>query len=275
MSQNAGCPTNATDPDDLQSMLLHSADAGIRKETAILLGKLGDTSVSESLIRSALGDPDLMVRETSRTALKELLGAEAENAIEAYGPLPEDEPFFPETMDDDPKSIADEEHPSGWTEDELKMLILFARDTNDPAMQIKSIQQLSKMPDMAVVGVLAQLASLDEDSADGKVITAAQDALQEIYGEDWKQVADSYQSVDDEQIDEITETEPDAMIKEEPASIDQDDPMSGTFPPSISPYNQTTPVIQEDRSPVLTILLIGLILTGLILMIIFISNLRF
>jgi len=83
---------------DLQGLvrfLRHPFDPILRAEAAQALGELDDLEAVEPLIRSSLEDPDLAVQKAARSALDELIGSEAKQAIASYrsGP-PEMDPWL-------------------------------------------------------------------------------------------------------------------------------------------------------------------------------------
>jgi HEAT repeat protein len=79
----------------LERALRHPSDPILRAEAAQALGKLDDLKAVEMLIRSSLEDPDLTVQKTARSALDDLIGSEAKQAVATYrsGP-PETEPWL-------------------------------------------------------------------------------------------------------------------------------------------------------------------------------------
>ena len=87
------------DIEGLVRALRHPIDPILRAEAAKALAELDDLEAVEYLIRSTLEDPDSGVQKAARSALEDLIGAEANQAISSYrsGP-PDPDPWLQDSL---------------------------------------------------------------------------------------------------------------------------------------------------------------------------------
>lgn len=189
------------DLDDLLEELRCPRDAQHRRQAAQALGALaGDLTVVPWLLNAVLHDPDALVQRAARDTLRDLIGGNLEDALrlEAGGETLAD-PWLADHC------ILDEHHVSGmpeeWLgEDEsggmnaqqgelLHGLTLVVRGEPNPALRIKAVQALGKIPDMEAIRVLAELANSE---AEEPVRAAARVVLEQRFGEDLPGLLDFY-----------------------------------------------------------------------------------
>lgn len=192
----------------LSQILGSHPDPALRVMAAAELGKIGAIEFTETLIKSALGDPEESVRKQSITALETYLGKEVVRyALDSYGDVEPNEALLSstsitgseKTIEKDKESeeetdILDEQDDafpevevgftrvSGpWEPEDLPGLVMVLREESDPAMQLKAIEALRHFSHMSAIDALSSSA-IWSDHAD--VRTASRNALKVVYGDD-------------------------------------------------------------------------------------------
>ena len=173
---------------DLNGMvraLRSRSDPQRREDAARALGRWGDSEVYPWLLKAVLYDDDALVRQAARQVLREHLGAALDLAlqVESSG-QPEEQPWLVEEVEGGSAGedgFDEEEGLSAQEAEELRGLILVAREEPNPTVRIRAIQALGKISNLHAIRTLASLA-LHE--ADDRVQRAAYDALEGTFGED-------------------------------------------------------------------------------------------
>lgn len=204
------------DPDDLLEELRCPRDAQHRRQAAQALGALkDDLTVVPWLLNSVLHDPDALVQRAARETLRDLIGGSLEDALrlEANGEALAN-PWLAEhcILEEQnalqmPDDWADEDESGGMNARQgelLHGLTLVVRGEPNPALRIKAVHALGKIPDMEAIRVLAEL-TLSE--AEEPVRAAARAVLEQRFGDDLPGLLDFYRRDWGEEGDSEPETQ--------------------------------------------------------------------
>jgi HEAT repeat protein len=272
-------------------------NAGLRARAAAELGKRGDYQAVESLVRASLEDPDADVQAAAQDALTQLLGSQAGDAVAAYqaGPPPEDAWIEPRLAGDLLKDNLDTRgrediwgaapatapgDKASWDASDVSALLAVVKSNSSQEVRLCAIQALKNIEDTRVVDVLTSLAK----HAEGKAVRqAAQDALEDIVGENLPEVLagdedDEFDEEDEEEDDlgdeeedeedgldedEGDEDEDEGSTEEEDQS---DDELSTDYPSQASETDfSADPLIQEESISGLKILAVVLVAAAILL----------
>lgn len=183
------------DPDELREELRCGRDAQHRRQAALELGDLNDMGGVPWLLNAVLHDPDMSVARAARDILRGMIGANLDEALklEASGE-PLEDPWLTEACMLEEDWDADLAEVEDWTEsgeaaaaltteqsEMLHGLTLVVRGEPNPALRIKAVHALGKIPDMEAIRVLAELAISENAEA---VRAAAHDVLEQRFGDD-------------------------------------------------------------------------------------------
>jgi hypothetical protein len=259
----------------LEKVLRHPSDPTLRAEAAQALGELDDLEAVEMLIRSSLEDPDLGVQKAARGALDNLIGSEAQQAINAYRSTPAADPWLLTDLgqaseetgaDEEWEEISGEELvdylesgeegeeggeeetdeledvPEGdlGDEDSLRGLTTVMQTHKDPAVRLRALQLLGRSRNIHAVWYLAQTALYNEDS---ELKASAQAMLEERFGDRTAAILEGYKDGDLERDLELEEDEDDEGEEYEEEVEQPESPFQRS--PSLQDVRQPQ-VIQED-----------------------------
>ncbi len=251
------------------------------------LGRMDDSAVIPWLLKAALYDPDLALRAGAMNVLKDRLMGEMEMAlrVEASG-APDEDPWLMDchgepsgthpspTLTDwlaqfNETDLTDEENPPDgidlvganvptWQdtaaeEDELNGLFILAMGGSDLQMRLRAIRALGRFTQPGSNRALASLALYDVEP---EVQVAAREVLEEKFGDDLPEFLESIQlelqlsGGVEFQLAEDEEDEP----QDEPLQF----PRAAQYPSAPVSAPQPSPVIQEERLPVLLWVAIGI-----------------
>lgn len=298
--ENNKLPLSEFDLPGLVKALRTPDNAGLRARAARALGEKGDYQAVESLVRASLEDPDPNVQVAADTALTQLLGSQAEYAVAAYhaGPPAADpwiEPLLAGDLLKDTLDTAGREDVWGsapaaalgdqtrWNIEDVDGLLSVLKSNTSQEVMLRTIQALKNIEDTRVVDVLISLAKRGEGKA---VRQAAEDALEDLVGENLPEVLTDDQEneydEDDEEEDnqedqeEYEEEEEESLGEEEDEPKGEDDESEDDFSSEYQSQASETnfsasPVIQEERPFGLTFLAVLLVLAaiGLVLYLVF------
>ncbi len=173
---------------DLNGMvraLRSRSDPQRREDAARALGRWGNSDVYPWLLKAVLYDDDALVRQAARQVLREQLGAALDLALQVESSAePEEQPWLVEegevgTGGEDGGN--EENGLSAQEAEDLRGLILVAREEPNPTVRIRAIQALGKISNLHAIRTLASMA-LHE--ADDRVQRAAYNALEGTFGDD-------------------------------------------------------------------------------------------
>jgi HEAT repeat protein len=204
------------DLDSLVSALRSPHSARLRAAASQALGEMGDIRAVESLLRSALEDPDDTVQAASHAALIQLLGNTAEMAIASYSSNPTDadpwlNPALAGDLLDGTRYAAGQGASEGaegvmlpggmpaWNLDHADGLMALLKSNAPEEIRLRAIQALKSVPDARRVDTFARIALWGEGE---KVQQAAREALEDLVGDHLEQVLQSYQQIGADQIDD-------------------------------------------------------------------------
>lgn len=246
---------------DLNGMVraLRSRSDPQRREDAVhALGRWGDSDVYPWLLKAVLYDDDALVRQAARQVLREHLGAALDLAlqVESSG-QPEEQPWLVEEEGEDgtggEDGVDEEEGLSAQEAEELRGLILVAREEPNPTVRIRAIQALGKISNLHAIRTLASLA-LHE--ADDRVQRAAYDALEGTFGEDLPAFLASLEDETELEADEDADAEPLRM-----------DPADYYAEPS-NRWDSPAGVVNEEKAHTVMWVLIGVSLLVVVFLLI-------
>ena len=228
---------------DLHGMVraLRSRSDPQRREDAVrALGRWGDSEVYSWLLKAVLYDDDALVRQAARQVLREHLGAALDLAlqVESSGG-PEEQPWLVEEAEGEANSddLTDEEDGlSAQEAEELRGLMLVAREESNPTVRIRAIQALGKISNLHAIRTLASLALHETDD---RVQRAAYDALEDTFGEDLPAFLASLEA----------EAEPEQEEDAEPLPLDPTDPSQA--------WESPAGVVNEEKAHTVVWVLIG------------------
>ncbi len=234
---------------DLNGMvraLRSRSDPQRREDAARALGRWGDSDVYPWLLKAVLYDDDALVRQAARQVLREHLGAALDLAlqVESSGE-PEEQPWLVEEGEDGTggeDGVDEEEGLSAQEAEELRGLILVAREEPNPTVRIRAIQALGKISNLHAIRTLASLA-LHE--ADDRVQRAAYDALEGTFGED---LPAFLASLEDEEPTEPEEDEGAEPLRMDPADYYAD---------PTNTWDSPAGVVDEEKAHTVVWVLIG------------------
>ena len=229
---------------DLHGMAraLRSRSDPQRREDAVrALGRWGDSDVYPWLLKAVLYDDDALVRQVARQVLREHLGAALDLAlqVESSGG-PEEQPWLVEEEAESEAGGEDlmdaEEGLSAQEAEELRGLILVAREEPNPTVRIRAIQALGKISNLHAIRTLASLALHEVDD---RVQRAAYDALEDTFGEDLPAFLASLED----------EAEPEQDEDAEPLPLDPTDPSQA--------WDSPAGVVNEEKAHTVVWVLMG------------------
>lgn len=190
------------------------ADVDLRMSAAAIIGSLNDLNGVQPLVRASLEDPDEDVRAAAFEALRNLVGAQADYALQYARSLPPEpdawlrEPDLEELAEMDlsdvePDLPAAPRSTTGWDDEHLYALTTLIRKGNNLPLQLKAVRQVAELGTPYALDALANVALW---SREPELRAAAVQAFHEIYGDDYQQVLDSYRaeggSLEDEDVDD-------------------------------------------------------------------------
>ncbi len=224
------------------------SDPQRREEAARALGRWGDSEVYPWLLKAVLYDDDALVRQAARQVLHEHLGAALDLAlqVESSGG-PEEQPWLVDEEVGSEDLTDTEEGLSAQEAEDLRGLILVAREEPNPAVRIRAIQSLGKISNLQAIRTLASLA-LHE--ADDRVQRAAYDALEGTFGEDLPAFLASLED----------EAEPDQAEDAEPLPLDPTDPSQA--------WDSPAGVVNEEKAHTVVWVLMGVSLLVVVFLLI-------
>jgi HEAT repeat protein len=281
------------DLDSLVALLRSPTQPDIRLQAAAALGELGNVEATESLVRSALEDPDVEIQAASRQALEQLHGNQAQQIIDSYSAGSfQDDPWLVEYSenDDDENDIADEL--------DLDGLMRIASHESDTALRLKAIHMLAFSKDMRATDILAYLALRD---ANKTVRAAARNALNTRHGDQAEEILKNYQDdlspaddeeefeddLDEEETGDETDLEEDddeLSLEQEPGDENEKEERSevqgydripttpSKFPRVPAQSNHTAGVVEDEGFPWQRVLMIGMIILIIVVVLLFLSG---
>jgi HEAT repeat protein len=284
--ENNKLPLSEFDLSSLVKALRTPGNAGLRARAARALGEKGDYQAVESLVRASLEDPDSDVQAAANGALAQLLGSQAGDAIAAYraGPPAADpwiEPLLAGDLLKDTLDAAGREDIWGtapaaapgetrWNIEDVDGLLSVLKSNDSQDVRLRAIQALKNIEDTRVVDVLISIAKRGEGKA---VRQAAEDALEDLVGENLSEVLpddqeNEYDEDDEEEDDQGNEEDEESFgeEEEEPTAEDgeSEDDLSSEYQFQDSETDfPASPVIQEERPSGLTFLAVLLVLAAI------------
>jgi len=260
--------------DGLEKMLRTRDDAALRRKSAQAIGELGDMKASELLIRAFLEDPDPGVQKSARAALDDLIGGQAQQAIDAYRSAPATDEWLvnleepdagdledidweevsgkelQELMDETESSEGEEESeelpdvPEGEAtdEDSLTGLVHLINSNADLDLKLRAIGRLKRSRNIHAMWQLVNLAAYSEDE---DVRYAAWGALKERFGDDTGEIIGGYRLGNLER--EFPPLEDEEEEEEDEEGEDEAEEVESPYQQSPSMQNTRQPhVIQEE-----------------------------
>ncbi len=189
---------------DLQGLikaLRSPSSPELRAEAAQALGELGSDQTVESLVRSALEDPDGNVKRAAHAALEEMYGNVADSILKSYQNAPAyQEPWIKDSSEVQPEEIALDSMQAGaaslhfdipWLKRsrDFEGLLEALRYLDDPLVRTSAAAALGELGKKEMAEYLVRALLEDPDQ---KVQTAAQQALLEMFGSEVSNVIASY-----------------------------------------------------------------------------------
>jgi len=249
------------DWDSLEIALRNGEDTDLRLKAAQAFGEVYDISALECLARSFLEDPDKVVREAARNGLKKIMGEQAERVIAVHQEKkPKNDPWI---IDEQvPMGGIDQEiivHGDGnqdiqWGEEDIDPLITRIMHGPDDQIRRKAIWALAKIADMRGINALIAIVEWGET---GDTREEAYQALHEIYGDQTAEVINSFRENNSVEEPGLSEEQ----IEETSGQTEILQTTQGT------PFQQSNMVIQEEKSGLFNIVLLGLLVLAFALIV--------
>jgi hypothetical protein len=236
--------------DGLLQILRQPGEPAMRVRAARAIGQMGELEAAEALTGAALHDPDPGVRQVARQALHDLLGDQAELALQvAQVGGEQEEDWLPRPEEDqaaDPAFSDQTPRETMIDYQTLRGLIMIARGDPSRDLRLKAVASLARVADLTAIRALAELALWDEDA---EIRAEAEKALHTRFGEQLPRVLEGYRR--------------EMMGEEEDGVLEETGSPYSLFPPPEERW-ETPPVHKEETaSTVGCLLLVFLVLAGL------------
>jgi len=258
-------------------------NAHLRAQAARALGEIDDFKAVESLVRSTLDDPDASVREAAHAALVQLLGNNAEETISSYQAGPPQTDYWIEPMlagdllnagvDTTGRELVagQEEVETPWGQNDVRGLLSILQGNYPDEMRLRAIRALKTCNNVHAVDALAWVALWGEGE---RIRQAANEALEDLVGENLPQVLQSYQDSHPDQDDNNEDGNLFGDEEEDEAESDEDgeerpEENEVESQPLLSNF-QNTPVLQEEKPlggallPILLVILVVVVVLFLL-----------